>query len=191
MDKRGMAEDKKKVKKRRSTVIFVDESGFDLSPHVSRGWAPIGQTPIVKFPLRGGRLSAISGVTLDGQVYFRMYEGSIKAGQVAVFVRHILRQIPGPIDLIWDGIATHRAKEVKWEIDASWPRLQVHRFPAYAPELNPDEYFWNWLKNKELVNCAYYSLQELGVRLSRAVRTIRRYPELITSFYNSSPLSCY
>ena len=191
MVKGGMAEDKKKAERRGATVIFVDESGFDLSPHVSRGWAPIGQTPVVKFPLRGGRLSAISGVTLDGQIYFRMYEGSIKARQVAVFVRHILRQIPHPVDLIWDGIPTHRAKEVKREIDASWPRLQVHRLPAYAPELNPDEYFWNWLKNKELVNCVYSSLSELGARLSRAVRTARRYPELITSFYNSSPLSCH
>jgi transposase len=186
-----MAEDKKKAERRGSTVIFVDESGFDLSPHVSRGWAPVGQTPVVKFPLRGGRLSAISGVTMDGQVYFRMYEGSIKARQVTVFVRHILRLISGPVDIIWDGIPTHRAEEVKRQIDSSWPRLQVHRFPAYAPELNPDEYFWNWLKNKELVNCAYSSLQELGARLCRAVRTIRRFPEIINSFFFASPLSCH
>jgi transposase len=186
-----MAEDKKKAQRRGATVIFVDESGFDLSPHVSRGWALVGVTPVVKFPLRGGRLSAISGVTLDGEVYFRVYEGSIKARQVAVFVRHILRQIPGPIVLIWDGIPTHRAREVKREIAAAWSRLQVYRLPAYAPELNPDEYLWNWLKNKELVNCAYYSLQELAVRLGRAIRTIRRYPELIYSFYLASPLSSY
>ena len=172
-------------------MIFVDESGFDLSPHVSRGWALVGVTPVVRFPLRGGRLSAISGVTLDGEIYFRMYEGTIKAEQVAVFVRHIMRQICGPITLIWDGISTHNARVVKQEIDAAWPRLQVHRFPAYAPELNPDEYFWNWLKNKELVNCFHSSLSELGARLSRAVRTIRRYPELVSSFYYASPLSCH
>jgi transposase len=186
-----MAEDKKNAERRGAAVIFVDESGFDLSPHVSRGWAPVGQTPVVKFPLRGGRLSAISGVTLDGQVYLRMYEGSIKARQVAVFVKHILRHIPGPIDLVWDGIPTHRAQEVKRVVDAAWPRLLVHRFPAYAPELNPDEYFWNWLKNRELVNCAYSSLHELGARLSRAVRTIRRYPDLISSFYCVSLVLCY
>lgn len=172
-------------------MIFADESGFDLSPHVSRGWAPVGKTPTVKFPLRRGRLSAISGVTLEGEIYFQLHEGSIKARQVAVFVRHILRQIPGPIDLIWDGIPIHRAKEVKREIYDSWPRLRVHRLPAYAPELNPDEYFWNWLKNKELVNCSYSSLEELGVRLYKAVRTIRRDPVTIYSFYLASPLSCH
>jgi transposase len=186
-----VAEFKKNAQRRGATVIFVDESGFDLSPHVSRGWAPIGQTPVLKFPLRGGRLSAISGVTLDGEVYFRMYEGSIKARQVAVFVKHILRQIPGPIVLIWDGISTHRAEEVKRVVDAVRSRLKVHRLPPYAPELNPDEYLWNWLKNKELVNCAYYSLHELGARLGRAIRTIRRYPEIIYSFYLASPLSCH
>lgn len=172
-------------------MIFVDESGFDLSPHVSRGWAPVGRTPVVKFPLRAGRLSAISGVTIEGEVYFRMYEGSIKAHHVAVFVRQILRLTDGPVDIIWDGIATHRALEVKTVLNSNWPRLQIHRFPAYAPELNPDEYFWNWLKNKVLVNLACSSLEDLRARLRKAVVTIRRFPELINSFFLASPLSCH
>jgi transposase len=171
-------------------VIFVDESGFDLSPHVGRGWAPVGETPVVKFPLRGGRLSAISGITMDGRVYFRINEGPIKAREVALFVRHILRQIPGPIVVIWDGIATHRASEVRSEIDSNRDRLEVHTLPPYAPELNPDEYFWNWLKNKELVNCVYNSLYQLASRLALAVRTARRFPDLVHSFYLASPLSC-
>jgi hypothetical protein len=49
----------------------------------------VTQPSVLKFPLRGGRISAISGVTLNVEVYFRMYNGSIKARQVAVFVRHI------------------------------------------------------------------------------------------------------
>jgi len=191
MEESGVAAYKKNAEARGSTLIFVDKSGFDLSPHVSRGWSPVGETPVVKFPLRGGRLSAISGVTLDGEVYFRMYNGSIKARQVAVFVRNIARQISGPIDLIWDGSPTHRAREVEFEIDMLWPRLEVHRFPAYAPELNPDEYLWNWMKNKKLVNCVNNSLMELGERLRRAVRTIRRRPEIIRSFYKASHLSCH
>jgi transposase len=191
MEESGVAAYKKNAEARGSTLIFVDKSGFDLSPHVSRGWSPVGETPVVKFPLRGGRLSAISGVTLDGEVYFRMYNGSIKARQVAVFVRHIARQISGPIDLIWDGSSTHRAREVELEIDMLWPRLDVHRFPAYAPELNPDEYLWNWLKNKKLVNCSVSSIAELGARISRAVKSARRRPELIHSFYHGSPLNCH
>jgi transposase len=189
MVSRDLAVDKKNAARRGATVIFVDESGFDLSPHVSRGWAPVGETPVVKFPLRGGRLSAISGVTMDGRVYFRMNDGSVKAGEVATFVRHILRQIQGPIVLIWDGISTHRAGEVKRLIDAERDRLEVHKLPPYAPELNPDEQLWNWLKNKELVNCVYNTLQGLNARLSKAIRTIRRYPEIVRSFYLATPLA--
>ena len=190
MVSRDMAEDKKNAERRGATVIFADESGFDLSPHFCRGWAPVGETPVVKFPLRGGRLSAISGVTLDGKVYFRMFDGPIKAGQVAVFVRHILRLIRGPIVLIWDGISTHRAEEVKRLIDAERDRLEVHRLPPYAPELNPDEQLWNWLKNKELVNCVHTTLRELSARLSKAIRTIRCYPEIVLAFYLATPLAC-
>lgn len=186
-----MAEDKKKAEARGSTLIFVDESGFDLSPHVSRGWAPVGKTPVVKFPLRAGRVSAISGVTIDGEVYLRVYDHSITAKEVAAFVRHIARQIEGPIDLIWDGSPTHRARDVEYEIDMLWPRLDVHRFPAYAPELNPDEFLWNWMKNKKLVNRVCTSLIELRNRISKSVRTARRRAALISSFYNGSPLNCH
>jgi transposase len=169
--------------------VFVDESGFKLSPHTQKGWAPIARTPVIRCPLRAGSLSAISAVTLDGRVYFHLYDHSIKAREVALFVMHLLRQIDGPITLIWDGISTHRAGDVQKEIIKAGDRLEVYKLPPYAPELNPDEYFWNWLKNKELVNCVYDSLYELATRLSKAVRTIRRYPGLILSFYKASPLA--
>jgi len=186
---RDLAQGKKNAELRKATVIFVDESGFDLSPHVCRTWAPIGHTPVLKFPLRRGRISAISGVTLDDRVYFRLCRSAVKGHDVAVFLRQLLRCIEGPIVLVWDGIPIHRAREVLLEIEAAKGRLDVHRLPAYAPELNPDEYLWNWLKNKKLVNRAFNTLDDLAVGLRKAIRAVRFSAYLIQSFYEATPLS--
>jgi transposase len=184
-----VALDQKKSLKRGATVVFVDESGFDLSPHTQRGWSLRAKTPIMKCPLRRGSISAISAVTLDGRIYCRGYEHSIKAGEVAFFVRHLLRLIEGPITLIWDNIATHKAGIVKMELEKAKDRLEVYYFPPYAPELNPDEYFWNWAKNHELANVVFDSIYELANRLSKAVITARRFPRLVVSFYRASPIA--
>ena len=62
--------------------------------------------------------------------------------------------------LLWDGLPAHKAKVVQTFIkeNASW--LTVHRFPAYSPELNPQEYLWSAVKRKDMGNyCAKDSLQ--------------------------------
>lgn len=189
MVQKDLAGGKKNAEMRGATVIFVDESGFDLSPHVCRTWAPIGRTPVLKFPLRRGRISAISGVTLDERVYFRIYRSAVNGHDVAVFLRQLLRCIEGQIVLIWDGIPIHRAAEVNLEVEAAKDRLEVHRLPAYAPELNPDEYLWNWLKNKKLVNRVFNTLDDLADALRSAIKRVRFSHELIHSFYMATPLS--
>jgi hypothetical protein len=49
--------------------------------------------------------------------------------------------------------------------------------PAYAPELNPDELVWNYLKH-ELANGGPDTLDELLDDLTRVTRQLRRAPRL-------------
>jgi hypothetical protein len=58
------------------------------------------------------------------------------------FLRQLQRHIRRPIVLLWDGGPIHRRKMVQDYIARNRHRLHVYRFPAYAPELNPDEYIW-------------------------------------------------
>jgi hypothetical protein len=58
---------------------------------------------------------------------------------------------------------------------ARHPRLLVERFPAYAPELNPDELVWNYLKG-ELANGRPDTVNELLDDLTQVTRRLRRAP---------------
>jgi hypothetical protein len=41
------------------TIVWVDESGFYLLPHVVRTWAPRGETPVLRVKLTHDHLSAV------------------------------------------------------------------------------------------------------------------------------------
>ncbi len=54
-------------------------------------------------------------------------------------LQHVQRHVSGRIILIWDRARIHTGKKVK-EYLAQHPEIQIELLPAYAPELNPEEY---------------------------------------------------
>ena len=119
-------------------------------------------------------LSAISALTLDGRLLLQVRDRAFRGPEVVAFLRHLLRQIPGPLLVIWDGAPIHRAQPVKdFLAQGAAARLQLEQLPGYAPELNPDEGIWNYLKHVELRNLCCADLAELRLELDLAVKRLR------------------
>ncbi len=53
------------------------------------------------------------------------------------------------------------------------------RLPAYAPELNPVEGVWGYLKRVELLNICCHSLQELCTELRLAIARVRHRADVL------------
>jgi DDE superfamily endonuclease len=123
------------------TIVFADQSGFYLLPTmVVRTYAPVGKTPILKENLTRDHLSAMSAITLEGKLYMMEQERAFKGEDVVGFLKHLMRQIPGKLLLIWDGSPIHRGGAVKdFLASGAASRLQLEQLPGYAPDLNPDE----------------------------------------------------
>jgi transposase len=112
----------------------------------------VGETPIVPHAYRHDRISAISGIAVSPRrfqckLYCHLYEDNIQGEEVIAFLRDLLRQIHGHLFVLLDNGAIHRGEPVQ-ELLARTRRLHLVPFPAYAPELNPDEGVWNHLKNR-------------------------------------------
>jgi transposase len=136
-----------KAQSERRTIVWVDEAAFYPLPGVVRTYAPRGETPILDALLTRDHLSAISGLTMDGQLLLKVRERAFRSPEVVAFLRHLLRHLPGPLLVIWDGAPIHRAQPVKeFLAQGAAARLQLEQLPGYAPELNPDEGIWNYLK---------------------------------------------
>jgi transposase len=170
----------KKADEEGYTIVFVDESGFYLLPMVVRTYAPIGQTPILDHLLSYDHLSVISAITPEGKLYTMVQERSFKGPDVVRFLKHLMRQIAGKLLIIWDGATIHRSQMVKTFLaDGAAERIHLERLPGYAPELNPDEGVWNYLKRVELKNVVCRDLAHLRNELRKAIARLRRKPTII------------
>jgi len=170
----------KKAEEEERTIIFVDESGFYLLPSVVRTFAPQGQTPVLRERLTNDHLSAISGVTPEGKLYMQVQSSPFRSADVLRFLRHLRRHLRGQALLLWDGAPIHRSHMVKEYLAhgaASWLRLE--RLPAYAPELNPDEGVWGYLKRVELKNLSCRNLPQLAVELRKAKERLRHKTDIL------------
>jgi transposase len=163
-------------------LVFVDESGFYLLPMVVRTYAPMGQTPVLRHLLTHAHLSAISAITPQDKLYTMVKDGSIKGRDVVRFLKHLLQHIPGKLLIVWDGATIHRSKVVKASLanDAT-ERIHLERLPGYAPELNPDEGIWNYLKRVELKNVVCRDVAHLRDELRRPVARLRHKTSVIRS----------
>ncbi len=175
-----MAVPEKKALKESRTIVFADQSGFYLLPMVVRTYAPVGRTPILHERLSRDHLSAMSGITLEGKLYMIEQEKAFKGEDVVRFLKHLMRQIPGKLLVIWDGSPIHRGGAVKDFLGsgASY-RLQLEQLPGYAPDLNPDEGVWRYLKCVELKNLCCQSLAELRIELRKAKERLRHKRDVI------------
>ena len=152
----------------------MDESAFYLLPAVVRTWAPRGETPQLRVYLTRDHLSVISGLTEGGRLLLQVRRHAFQAPDVVRFLKHLLRHIPGKLLVIWDGAPIHRAQPIRDFLAAGGAaRLYLEQLPAYAPELNPDEGIWGYLKHVELRNVSCDDLPELRQELRRAVARLR------------------
>jgi transposase len=170
----------KRALKEGRTIVFCDQSGFYLLPMVVRTYAPLGKTPILHEHLSRDHLSAMSGITLEGKLYMIEQERAFKGEDAVRFLKHLMRQIPGKLLVIWDGSPIHRGRVVKdFLASGATRRLQLERLPGYAPDLNPDEGIWKHLKCVELKNLCCQSLAELRFELRKAKERLRHKRDVI------------
>jgi hypothetical protein len=132
------------------SIFFIDESGFYPLPSVVRTYAPIGHTPIVREWWTRDHLSAMSAISPEGKLYFHCQDRAINSEDVVAFLEPLRREVPGRMVLIWDGAPMHRRQLIHpFLATRAASRLHLERLPADAPELNPGEGLWAYLKRVE------------------------------------------
>ena len=174
---------KKKVEQG-ATLVFLDESGFSLKPTVTRTWAVRGQTPIITAKASWDKLSTIGAITTTGQFLQHTRAGAIRGAQVVSFCHHLLRHVQGEIVVVMDNARIHKTKALRAFVEQQ-PRLTVEYLPPYAPELNPIERVWAYVKGSALGNFCPKDLGELKGRLNAAWQRVRsvHLPQRLTHAY--------
>ena len=86
--------------------------------------------------------------------------------------------------IIWDGSPIHRAQPITDFLKrGAARRLWLEQLPGYAPDLNPDEGIWNYLKRVELGNVCCPDLGMLHLELIRDRELLRHKHDIIRSVF--------
>lgn len=185
---------KRRAARTHAHLVFIDETGFLLLPLVRRTWAPRGQTPILRHRVGHRRkVSAIGGLSISPRRrhlgwYLQFHtDTAIRQEQVIAFLRHLLAHLRGRIIVVWDRLAAHRGRELRRWLGRC-RRLHLESLPPYAPELNPNEYGWAYLKGNPLANYCPPDVEELHAAVLLAARAVGAQRSLLRSFVHATPL---
>jgi transposase len=168
--------------------VFFDEFGFSFQEALATTWARIGKRPVLRRVTSDRRaLSTAVALTLSGKLYKRHFKGSINSEQIIETLAHLQRYVPGKIILIWDRARPHLSRKTQAYV-AEHPEIIVEELPAYAPELNPEEYCHGNVKH-HLKNARPVNKDEIRSMLDRGFVRLRRRPDLLLNFIHAAGLS--
>jgi hypothetical protein len=183
------------AQQRKAALVFVDESGFLLTPTLRRTFAPRGSRPVVKVSDPHGRISAIGAIVIDSSrkhlsviCHFLPDNANFNSYLVVQFVDQLCSQIKGSITIVWDSIPIHGSKLMEDYLEKT-SRLVVEQFPPYAPELNPIDKAWAYLKYGRLANYAPSNLIDLRTRLISEMTELANRQEILAGCVRGAGLA--
>jgi hypothetical protein len=186
---------KKKAKRRRAWIVFLDESGISQKPSVRRTWAPRGRTPVLRHHFNWKKLSICTAIAYRwdgkrGQLFFRIVSDSYNDIKLIAFLTQLRKEVRRKkLVLIWDGLPSHRSRVMTNYLNIQRKRLSVVRLPAYAPELNPVESVWSNIQGKELANLCADDLGGMVEGVHKGFDRIHSQRQLLDSFLTHAGLS--
>lgn len=129
-------------------LVFIDESGFNISMTRLRSRAPRGERAYGKVPRNRGRnQTLIASMSLEGGMGEAI---SIEGGTDAeVFERYVQDFLAPSLQagqvVVMDRLGAHRTERVRELIEARGCDLVL--MPSYSPDLNPIEEAFSKIKN--------------------------------------------
>lgn len=171
------------AKRLKATIFFGDEAGVRSDFHSGTTWGIRGKTPIVSSTGSRFSLNMISVVNRLGHLRFMVTQKRIGATVFIEFLKRLIHGSKKMIFLIVDRHPAHRAKLVQKYLNTVSDRLRLYFLPPYAPELNPDEYVWNDLKNNAVGRMSIKSPTELKKAATSHLRFLQKSPHLVKSFF--------
>jgi transposase len=105
------------------------------------------------------------------------------------FLKKLLTDAAGPIFLIIDGVSYHKSKAVMNFVESTEGRLKLFHLPAYSPQLNPDEWVWNNVKNTQIGRKIVTRKSDLANNAWNALQRLKDLPWLVRGFFHDPNLA--
>lgn len=180
---------KKRAKNLGAMIFFLDEAGFQSDPPLGRTYGLKGHTPIVVTSGQRQSVNAISAINAQGAFWAASYTGKLNAETFVAFLGDFMKNQRGKVFLVVDGHPAHKANVVKEYIAQLKGRLELYFLPPYAPDLNPDEFVWNYMKNTGVSKKPLKKNESLRDRVEQDLSALQGNAVLVASFFDAASVA--
>jgi transposase len=173
----------KRARKHGARIYFLDETGFSSEPNLRRTYGLKGETPVVHTSGQRQKVNVISAVNAQGAFWCQVYTHTLKQGSFIEFLQDFMAGGRGKVFLVLDSHPAHIASSVKEYVKSTYGKLELHFLPPYAPDLNPDEFVWNYLKGTGVARKPLRKGESLRRRVEADLTKLKAKPALLRSFF--------
>ena len=136
----------RRAKEENAEIQWGDETGVNNTAYNAKGFAPKGNTPVIRLSAKKCNVGMISSITNQGKTRFMLYRDAMTSPLLIKFLSRLIRDADRKIFLILDNLRVHHSNKVRKWLEKHEEQIEIFYLPPYAPEYNPDEYLNGDLK---------------------------------------------
>jgi len=172
-------------KEENAEIYFGDEVGVQNTANYAKGYAPIGQTPIVQVESQKMKINMLSAISNRGKLRFILYKDNMNSDKLIDFMRRLVRDTDRKVFLILDNLRVHHSKRVKTWLMKHKDEIEVFYLPPYAPEYNPTELLNSDMKRNLGNRAMPRSIADLQHNLRSHMKSLQLKPDKVGSFFRA------
>jgi transposase len=180
---------RRRAKRVGAMIFFLDEAGFQSDAPLGRTYGLKGHPPVVTTSGQRQSINVISAVNARGEFWAATYTGKLNAEAFVAFLQNFLSGRRGKVFLVVDGHPAHKANIVKRYIQSLEGRLELHLLPPYAPDLNPDEFVWSYMKGNGVSKKPLKQNESMRQRVEEDLASIHANRSLVRSFFGAESVA--
>jgi transposase len=174
---------KRRAKEENAEINWGDETGCYNESNYIKGYAPIGQTPVLPIGNEKIKVNMVSAITNQGKLRFMFYNDRMNGKMLIKFMKRLIKDSQRKIFFIIDNLKAHHAIIVNDWVAENIDRIEVFYLPSYCPEYNPDEYLNGNLK-RELADKGYSENEkEIESKARGIMKIFQNNPVHVASFF--------
>ena len=183
----------KRAAEENAEINWGDETGVKADNYTAKGYAPKGQTPVVRLPgsPKNARINLLSAITNQGKVRFMMYKDKMSPELFKKFMARLVKDSQRKIFLIVDNLRTHHSRAVaEWlALPEIKSRIELFFLPPYSPELNPDERLNSDLKGQMRSGLVPITQSEVKRKIISSMKIIQKRPERVKKYFQDKRIA--
>ena len=166
-------------------IFFGDETNIQNTANYARGYAPKGQTPVVRVEAQKLKIEMLSAISKRGKLRFMLYKDSMNTDKLIDFMARLITDSKKKVFLILDNLRVHHAKKVMAWLEEHKDRIELFYLPPYAPEYNPDELLNSDIKRNAGAKQSPRTQAELEANVQNRLDYLSSVPSVVASFFRA------